>query len=47
MATVHIQGRCPACHQESLVLDGDHHVVCEAPGCPAPEAVASLLEAVR
>lgn len=27
MATVHIQGRCPACHQESLVLDGDHHVV--------------------
>jgi hypothetical protein len=30
MATIHVQGRCPACGDESLALDGDHHVHCEA-----------------
>lgn len=47
MSTYYVQGRCPACGQESLALDGDHHVHCEAEGCPAPDAVANLLEAGR
>lgn len=46
MATIHVQGRCPSCLQESLTLDGDHHVHCDNQGCPAPEAAARLLEVV-
>ncbi len=45
MSTVYVQGRCPACLTESLVLDGDHHIVCDGQDCPAPTAVAQLLEA--
>lgn len=44
MSVYHVQGRCPACQHDSLVLDGDHHVVCEAPGCPQPDAARHLLE---
>ena len=47
MSTVYVQGRCPACGAESLTLDDDHHVLCEAENCPAPTAVARLLEATR
>lgn len=45
MSTVYVQGRCPACHQESLTVDDDRHVLCITEGCPAPNAVAQLLEA--
>ena len=47
MSTIHVQGRCPACGAESLTLDGDHHVLCETEDCPAPAAVAQLLEGGR
>jgi hypothetical protein len=47
MATVHVQGSCPSCHRESLILDPDHHLVCDDPGCPNPVAVTDLLEAAR
>lgn len=44
MSTVHVQGRCPACRNDTLVLDGDHHVICDAPSCPRPTAATELLE---
>jgi hypothetical protein len=47
VSVYHVQGRCPACGAESLTLDDDHHVTCEAEGCPAPTAVARMLEATR
>ncbi len=46
MSVVHVQGRCPACHHDSLELDGDHHVICAADDCPDLTAAARLLEQV-
>ncbi len=45
MATIHVQGRCPSCLQETLTLDGDHHVRCDNEECPAPDVVVRILEA--
>ena len=47
MSVYHVQGRCPACQQDTLVLDGDHHVICDDPGCPQPDAASLILEAAR
>lgn len=46
MSTYHVQGSCPACHLDSLELDGDHHVICADQDCPDPSAAARVLEAV-
>jgi hypothetical protein len=47
MSTVHVQGSCPACHRDSLILDPDHHLICCHLDCPNPVAVTDLLEAAR
>ena len=44
MSTYYVQGRCPACQQESLVLDDDHHVICGRDDCPNPTSATALLE---
>lgn len=39
-----IQGRCPACHGESLFLADGNYVTCARLECPDPEAATRILE---
>lgn len=39
-----VQGRCPACHGESLFLGSDGYVTCARLDCPDPEAATRILE---
>ncbi|MEU6397848.1 DUF6085 family protein [Streptomyces cinnamoneus] len=39
-----VQGRCPACHGESLFLGSGGYVTCARLECPDPEAATRLLE---
>lgn len=38
-----VQGRCPTCEREELLLDPSGHVVCSSAECEAPEAASVLL----
>lgn len=39
-----VQGRCPACHGDSLFLAEGGHVTCASLDCPIPDAASLLLE---
>jgi hypothetical protein len=39
-----VQGRCPACGHEVLILGEGGYVTCSLLDCPDPEAATKLLE---
>ncbi|MFE2326102.1 DUF6085 family protein [Streptomyces sp. NPDC059385] len=39
-----VQGRCPACHGQSLFLGEGGYVTCSRIDCPDPEAATRILE---
>lgn len=40
----YVQGRCPACGHEVLILGEGGYVTCSLIDCPDPEAVTKMLE---
>jgi Family of unknown function (DUF6085) len=42
----YVQGRCPACGHEVLILGEGGYVTCSLIDCPDPEAVTKMLERV-
>jgi hypothetical protein len=40
-----VQGRCPACHGQSLFLGSGGYITCARLECPEPDAASTLLNA--
>lgn len=42
-----VQGRCPACRGESLMLGDGGYVTCRRLDCPDPDAATEILEQTK